>query len=248
MIRAILVDDEPKSIKTVQKLLAKHCPEVELLATAEDVPTAYELLLTHKPDLVFLDVEMPKQDGFSLLEKFDHPPFDVIFITGYDRYALKAIKYAALDYLIKPVMPAELQEALQRRQARIDQQQSSHEQVKQLLENLKSNEPRKLAIPDQKGISFVAVADLVHLEADGNYTRIYLCDAQRIVSTRTLKELEALLPEKQFFRVHHSHLINLSHVKRFEKEDGGYLLMQNGQQVEVSRRRKSELLERLSES
>jgi len=242
MIKAIIIDDEVHCVDTLSILLDDFCPEVEVMEKCMSAKKGLEAIERHKPELVFLDIEMPIMNGFELLEQFKQIPFSVVFTTSYDQYAIKAIRFAAFDYLLKPVDIEELKAAV----AKI--QDVKQTQVKKQVELLRQNmqQPQlqlhKLAIPALEGLFFYDINEVVHLEANSNYTNIYFSNKTKIVASKTLKEFEELLPEEFFFRTHHSHIINLNYIKRYIKGDGGQIEMQNGNYVDVSRRKKDEFL------
>lgn len=242
MLTAIIIDDEQKGRIALKQKLADYCANVQLIGEAESGEEGIKLIEKHQPDIVFLDIEMPRMDGFEMLQKLTEKNFHIIFTTAYDHYAIKAIKYAAFDYLLKPIDIEELQAAV----LKVDAKQDS--QVKTQIELLRQGmqQPRrqlnKLAIPTLEGLLFYDISDIVHLEANSNYTNIYLLNKTKIIASKTLKEFEELLPEDIFFRTHHSYLINLNFIVRYIKGDGGQIELQNGSYVEVSRRKKEEFL------
>lgn len=217
MIRAIIVDDERKASETLKRLLADHCSNVEILATANSAETAFEAINKYEPQLVFLDVEMPGGNGFDLLERFDKINFDVIFTTAYGHYAVKAIKFSALYYLLKPIDLEELKTAVEQVEQKELNRALMDDRVSALLSNLQGSTLQKVGIPDTEGVTFIDVNDICRCQADRNYTHIMLSNGTKIVSTRTLKEYESLFSNHHFFRVHHSHLINMKYVKRYVK-------------------------------
>ena len=242
MLTAVIIDDETKGRIALRQKLADYCPEVKLVAEAGSGEEGLALIETHQPDIVFLDIEMPSMTGFEMLQHIKSKNFHLIFTTAYDQYAIKAIKYAAFDYLLKPVDIDELKLAISNlKEASIPQ---TTKQVALLNENI--NHPQrklhKLAIPSSEGLSFYDINDIVRLEASSNYTNIFLTDKTKILASKTLKEFEELLPEDVFFRPHYSHLINLNYIKRYLKTDGGVIEMQNGDQVDISRRNKEAFL------
>ncbi|MES2762303.1 MAG: LytTR family DNA-binding domain-containing protein [Bacteroidota bacterium] len=247
MIRAIIVDDEEKGRFTLRNLVAKNCPSLELVDLCDSVEMAIASILKHQPDLVFLDIEMPFQNGFALLEKFQKPNFDVIFITAYDHYAIKAIKYSALDYLLKPVDTEELKEAVIKIEQKKKHTASQLPDFELLLSNLKlKGTSAKIAIPTFEGLQMINSTEIIKCTANESYTEIVLAGGKKIMVSRILKEYEDLLSDFNFFRVHNSCLINLAHVNKYIKGDGGYVLMSDGESVEVSRRKKNELLHKLA--
>jgi two-component system LytT family response regulator len=248
MIKAIIVDDELGARESLSKMLEKNCPQVGIVAKAESMKKAYEAINLHQPDLVFLDIEMPNGNAFDLLEKFKEINFNIIFTTAYDHYAIKAIKFSAVDYILKPIDPEELVQAVKRLDNRLGQKQNTLDsQFKTLLSNVRpETKLKKVGIPDGDGLVFVNLSDIVRCDSDGNYTYFILTTGKRIIASRTLGEYEQMFGDDNFFRVHRSHLINLEHVKKYIKGEGGYVVMSDNSQVEVSRRNKNDFLERLS--
>lgn len=244
-IRTIIVDDEQHCIDALQTMLTKKCPDVAVLAGVKSVQEARAVIDELRPDLVFLDVEMPHQNGFELLKQYDRIPFDVIFTTAYEQYALKAIKFNALDYLLKPFSVQELQEALrkfaERRQHRPEPGMAPLEMFLQNMKTLQQTN-KKIALPTINGLVFMPVQQIVRCESTGNYTRIFFTDRKQLLVSKPLKEFEELLTDVDFFRVHNSHLINLQQMDSYIQGEGGFALMSDGAQVEVSRRRKAEFL------
>ncbi|MBL7726772.1 MAG: response regulator transcription factor [Dinghuibacter sp.] len=247
MIRAIIIDDEQFCIEVLEELLKEHCPLVQVIGTAQSGEDGLALLQQHEPDLIFLDIEMPRMSGFDFLEKLLPVHFDVIFTTAYDNYAIRAFKYSAMDYLLKPIDAADLKQA-------IEKYRSPHNknnfpvQLSLLKENIRLDNPaqiRRLAIATLEGIIMQPVKDIYYCEASSSYTILHLAKNARIVSAKTLKEYEELLEHHGFFRVHHSHLVNLDYVEKYIKGDGGYLILSNGTQIPVSRSRKEALVYRL---
>ena len=244
--KTIIVDDEKGGRESLKKLLERHCPEIEVIATAANINVAREKITALQPDLVFLDIEMPGGSGFDLLEQLSDKSFSVIFITAYDQFAIKAIRFSAIDYLLKPVDPEELKNAVSafvlKHKAK---DESIDDRIKVLMENMQpGNSNKKIALPEQDGLVFVYIKDIIRCYSEGSYTRIILKDKKILVS-RTIGELDELLTgsDERFFRVHRSHLINLSHIKRYVKGDGGYAVMDDGSEVEISRRKRNEFIE-----
>lgn len=245
-MKCLVVDDEPKAREVLISLLDEYCPNIEVLGQASSVEQAVNFVKLQSVDLVFLDIEMPGGSGFDFLNQLDHIDFEVIFTTAYDQYAIKAIKFSAVDYLLKPVDPNELTKAVSKAEERVTQAQAmSYNEFQALLENIKPKNKRKIAIAEGKGMVILSIDQIIRCEADKNYTNIYLKNGEHILSSKNLKEYEEMLKEEAFFRVHQSHLINLNYVEKITKEDGAYLILKDGSQVEVSRRRKSELMNRL---
>lgn len=242
MVTTIIIDDEEKGRLALRKKLQSYCPSVTILAEAGDGLEAIAAIKEHHPQLIFLDIEMPRMSGFDMLNAIKEKDFHVIFTTAYDQYAIKAIKYAAFDYLLKPIDIEELQTAIRQVEEKVNIQTSS--QAELLKENL--HHPKKLlnrlAIPTLDGLLFFDISDIIHLEANSNYTNIFFTNKTKVVASKTLKEFEELLPTTIFFRIHHSYIVNLNYVKRYIRGDGGQIELQNGMYVDVSRRKKEEFL------
>jgi two-component system, LytTR family, response regulator len=246
-LKAVIVDDEKGARESLHNLVQKFCPQIEVSAKAENIEDAYTKIVTHNPELVFLDIEMPNGNGFDLLKKFSELKFDIIFTTAYDHYAIKAIKYSAIDYLLKPIDIDDLKNSVLRVLQKRENKALQNEQILSLLNNIKPDQKeKKVALPEGDGLTFVNIKDIVRCESDGNYTTIILQENKRIVTSRTLGEYEELFANEGFFRIHRSHLIQLNHLKKYIKGEGGYAIMSDGSQVEVSRRKKTEFLEKLS--
>ncbi|MCE3280068.1 MAG: response regulator transcription factor [Bacteroidetes bacterium] len=245
--KAIIVDDELGARESLSKMLEKYCKNIEVVAKADNMMNAFIEITNHKPDLVFLDIEMPNGNAFDLLERFKEINFNIIFVTAYDHYAIKAIKFSAIDYILKPVDPEELVNAVSRFESQHENKQSLDKKFKTLLSNVKpENKLKKVGIPDGDGLIFINLADIIRCDSDGNYTYFILTSGKKIIVSRTLGEYEQMFMDDNFFRVHRSHLINLEHVKKYIKGEGGYVIMSDNSQVEVSRRNKNEFLEKLS--
>jgi two-component system LytT family response regulator len=243
MIKAIIIDDEAHCIDTLSMRLKEYCPEVEILATCRSAVEGIETISQTSPDVVFLDIEMPTMNGFQMIEKIKGISFSVIFTTSFDQYALKAIRYSALDYLLKPIDPKELITAVHKIQSRTKQPQP--EQFDMLFEKLehKGGAFQKIAIPTIEGFELFNSASIIYCEADDNYTRFYLKDKRKITATRAFKDVEEQLLEfAHFARVHHSFIVNMNEVSRYVRGEGGYLVMSDGSTVNVSRSRKDTLL------
>lgn len=248
MISIIIVDDVKKSRDTLEKMLLNYCPDSEILGKAGSAKQAYSLICDKQPQLVLLDIEMPNGTGFDLLEMFEDINFEVIFTTAFDQYALKAIKFCALDYLLKPIDIKELIQSIHKASLRINEHSKKDSNYSHLLTNLKhKNSPtNKLALPTQEGLVFIIVNDIIRCEAEGNYTSIFFKDGTRLLTTRKIKGFQELLSEHDFFRIHRSHLVNLNCIEKYYKGDGGYVLMIDGSTIDVARRKKEDFLERLS--
>jgi two-component system LytT family response regulator len=245
MINAMIVDDEPYCVEALQILLGRYCPQVKVVGAYHSGAQALENIREEHPQLLFLDIEMPRMNGFELLEKVKDLDFELIFTTSYDQYAIKAIRHSALDYLLKPVDREELQLSIRKVEQRM--KAPLPQQIDMLFQRLQSPQYlfNKIAIPTMEGLQLVAVDDIIYCLSDSNYTVLTLKDKQKVVASRTLKEIEELLEDHPFLRVHHSHLINLNEVRKYVKGEGGYLVMSDGAAINVSRSRKEGLLKRL---
>ena len=239
-MRCIIIDDELHCIKTLTDLLETNFPEVKILATCSDSTQAQELILHHKPRFIFLDIEMPFINGFDLLSKFEHLNFDVIFTTAYDSYAIKAIKFSALDYLLKPVSKDELAFAIEKIYKKLSSITKEQIQIASAVKNKELSDT--IALPTLEGLTFTSVNDIVYCSADSNYTRMHMQDNSEILLSKTLGDVDELLNGYQFFRIHHSSLINLKRVKKYIRGDGGEVLMSNGKSLMVARTRKTDFL------
>ena len=246
MIKAILVDDEVHCLDTLSMLLSDYCPEVAVADRCMSGKKALESIEKIKPSLVFLDIEMPSMNGFEFLEQFKTIPFSVIFTTSYDQYAIKAIRFSALDYLLKPIDPKELVAAVHKVQ--VQNHPPTSEQFRMLMDHIQHKESSfaKIAVPTAEGFELIPADDIVRCEADDNYTHLYLKNKSRIIACRTLKEIEEQFQDfSSFVRVHHSYLVNLNEVTKYVRGEGGYLVMNDGSTVNVSRSRKDLLLKKL---
>jgi len=241
-LTALIVDDELQSRSLIKKLVQDNFPDL-ITDEAETVNAAKEKITQLRPDLVFLDVHMRGETGFDLLDNLGKITFGVIFTTAHSEFAIKAFRYSALDYLMKPIDTDEFKSAMEKALGRIKNEQSSADQV-EFLKELRSNQktPDKLTIPTTEGLLFVNIKDVLYCHAVGNYTEFRLVDRQKIVSSYTLGYYDELLVGQKFFRVHRSYLINLSHIKMYKRGDGGSLIMNDGQEIEISRNHKEAFL------
>jgi len=242
-VRIIIVDDEKRIRISLINVLKIHYPNAIVVAEADDVKSAIEAIKTHQPDIVLLDIKLPDGTGFDIFTHLSPQSFNVIFITAFDQYAVQAFKFCALDYLLKPVVPQELVDALMRAEQKIFQDNIA-EKLKVFLNNTNTNsiDTKKIVINCKDKIEVVGVTQIIRCEADGNYTKFFLIKGKTILVSRQLKEFEEMLSSYGFFRSHHSHLINLMHVERLEKRDGRILVMKDGSCVLVSSRKYTDLI------
>jgi two-component system LytT family response regulator len=246
-IRAILIDDELNSLKNLRQKLEEFCKPVQVVAMAQKPEEALFLIRHHKPDLLFLDIEMPKMSGFEILEELGDYEAEIIFITAYNQYAIDAIRISAFDYLVKPVAIDDLQKAVNR--LMLSRAGKTRERLHVLKDGL--GEPRsqdnKIAVPTNDGLEFVMISDITRIESVSYYSKLFLVSGQVTLVTRLLKDFEELLAPYRFFRVHNSHLVNLRYIRKFSRSEGGQVVMENGDVVDVSRRRREEFLKYLQQ-
>jgi len=245
MIKAIIVDDELNCCEILATLLVRYCPDVKVVATCYSGEDALPVIQQEKPQIVFLDIEMPRMNGFEMLENLPEINFEVIFTTSYDQYAIKAFRFSALDYLLKPIDREELQKAVQKVSQRL--QYPLPQQLEILLQ--KFHQPtssiQKIALPTIEGLQMIPVNSIISCTAESSYTVFSLKSKQKIMVSRTLKEIEEMLEEYSFLRVHHSYLVNLNEINKYIKGEGGYLIMSDNSSIDVSRTRKETLLKKL---
>jgi two-component system, LytTR family, response regulator len=243
MLTAIIIDDESSSRNALKQKLANHCKDIVVIAECENGEDGIKNIEEKKPNIIFLDVEMPRMNGFTMLQQLHNRNFELIFITAYNYYAIKAIKFSALDYLVKPVEVEDLKEAVQR-VVQKRRQVSGNERLELLMQNLvdEKKEQQRLAIPSMEGLQFININDIIYLEAQSNYTIIYLADSHKLTVSKTLKDFEELLPPAIFIRIHHSYIINKNAVEKYIKGEGGQVVMKNNVTLDVSRRKKEEFM------
>lgn len=242
-LTAIIIDDESNSRNALRQKLVTCCPDVLIVRECENGDEGIIAIEDEKPDIVFLDVEMPRMNGFVMLQQLKQRNFELIFTTAYDHYAIQAIRFSALDYLVKPIEIKTLQDAVEKARER-NENKIPNQRIETLLYNLmnEKNQNSRIAIPSQEGLQFVQLNDIIYLEADSNYTSIYLLGGARIVVSKTLKDFEELLLPTIFIRIHHSYIINKNHVRKYLKGEGGQVLMSNGKALDVARRKKDEFM------
>jgi two-component system, LytTR family, response regulator len=252
MFNAVIIDDVENSRLTLADDLKKYCPQIRIVGEAVSVKTGIEIILKKKPDVVFLDIQLEDGLGFEILEKIGDFDFHIIFTTALDAYGIKAIKFSALDYLLKPIDPDELVEAvnkLDKKTQKDNQKDTLRDSIHLLLDNIKDLQPgnKRIALHSADKVHMVQVADIIRCESEGSYTIFHLKNKEQIIVTRNLKEYENMLEEFSFIRVHHSHLINFAYLKEYVKKDGGYAVMTDNTHIPVSFRKRNNLLDKMDE-
>ncbi len=244
-MNAIIIEDQADSRKTLRSLLEKKCPQVTILAEAENVEDGISIIQQYQPELVFLDVHLQNATGFDLLNRLDEIYFKIIFTTAYDNYAIKAFRFSAIDYILKPIDPAELVSAVNKCEQTVFNQINQQASVRALSENVSTDylSSKKIILSTADKIHVLKVTDIVRCEAADTYTLFHLQNGEQIVVTKTLKEYEELLSEFNFLRIHKSHLVNMQYVSSFEKSDGTSLNLSNGSKVPVATRKKDGLMQ-----
>ena len=245
MIRSIIIDDEKNCIDSLAFDLRKNFPQIELIDTCTSPKQGLISIRKQKPDLVFLDVQMPWMNGFEMLEMLDEIDFAIIFTTAYDQFAAKAFRLSAIDYLLKPVDLNDLKEAVKKATDKIDQK-SGKANIDNLLHNINNPEAKqRVAFAGREGYEFIEIPIIVYAQAEGAYTHVFLTNKRKLIISKTLSDIEEMLPANQFQRIHHSTLVNLNHVTHFFKTDGGYIVLDSGEKLVVSKSKKEGLMERM---
>lgn len=243
MYKALIVEDEKHSWEFLRNLIATYCPSLQVVGIANNVDEGVAAIKQYQPDIVFLDIEMQTGTGFDLLQKFPKPDFEVIFTTAYDHYAIKAIKFSAVDYLLKPIDIEELKQSVEKALEK-KQNQTGQVALQMLLKNLQSpkQSEQSITLSTSNGFEFIPLKDIVRIEASGPYSHFFLKGTKKIIVSRHLKEYEMLLSDHGFYRIHNSHIINLDEVKRMAKSDGGYAIMSDDEPIAISPKKKDEFL------
>ena len=245
MIQAIIIDDEQNCIDSLLFDLQKHCKEVNVLETCTNPKQGILSIKKNKPDLVFLDVQMPWMSGFEMLELMDKIDFAIVFTTAFDQFAAKAFRISAIDYLLKPIHINDLKEAIRKASEKI-LKNSGTDNITNFLQNIKKPEVnQRIAVPGREGYEFIEAAKIIYAQAEGSYSHVFLNDKRKIIISKTLSDIEEMLPAEHFQRIHHSTLVNLSHITHFFKTDGGYVVLNSGEKLVVSKSKKDSLMSRL---
>lgn len=246
-LKAVIIDDEASSRNTLRQKLTVHFPEILIIAECEDGEKGIKVIEEYKPDIIFLDVEMPRMNGFTMLQNLKSKDFELIFTTAYGHYAITAIRFSALDYLVKPIEVEELKSAVQRAKEKRSKNLPD-KRIENLLYNIAEEKEisNRIALPSLDGLLFINISDIIYLEAESNYTHLYLQSERKTTVSKTLKDFEELLPSSVFIRIHHSYMINKKMVQRYIKGEGGQVVMSDGKLLDISRRKKEEFIRAIS--
>ncbi len=244
MLKAVIIDDEPDNVKLLALQLKMYCPQVQVVAECTESEVGYLKIKELQPDLVFLDIEMPMMNGFQLLEKIGDINFSLVFVTAYDQFAVKAFRFSALDYLLKPIDGKDLKAAVEKAEKRLWPQTQQLNLLKQQLQNGDKILPDKIALPYQNGVTFAEIKNVIFCESDNNYTRIHTVDGNHYMVAKTLGDIQEVLEERNFLRVHRQYLINLNHIKKYVRGEGNYVILSNNQSIPVARNQKDKLIEK----
>lgn len=244
MLKAIIIDDEQDCVKLLSLQLKMYCPQVQVIATCTSSEEGFNKIIELKPTIVFLDIEMPVMNGFQMLEKIGDIHFSLVFVTAYDQFAVKAFRFCALDYLLKPIDGKDLKASVERAE---QQHWPQSQQISLLKQQIKGDGkflPDKIALPYQNGVTFAEIKQVMYCESENNYTRIHTEDGKHYMVAKTLRDIQQILEERNFLRIHRQYLINLDHIKKYVRGEGNYVIMSNNQSIPVARNQKEKLIER----
>ncbi len=245
MLRSIIIDDEPQNAGILQKDLVQHCPSVEVVSVCHSAKEGILAIKKEKPDLVFLDIEMPWMNGFEMLEVLGDIYFSIIFTTAHDEFAARAFRISAVDYLLKPIDSSDLKEAVRKAEKRMDQQ-NGNENIENLLRNFRQPATQqKIALSNKDGYEFAEVNQIIYCQAEGSYTKVFFAGKKHILVSKSLGDIEELLPSSLFLRIHHSTVVNINYITHFVRSDGGYIKLQTGEQLPVSKSKKEAVMNKL---
>ena len=245
-LKAILIDDELPSLQNLEQKIVEFCPDIHIVASTQKPEDAIRLIEQHHPDVIFLDIEMPRMNGFKMLEEISEKDFDIVFTTAYSLYAIDAVRISAFDYLVKPVAVKDLQNCVARLLKNKSKQTT--EKLDVLRQNLSDSRSQndKIIISTNEGVEFIEINQIMRIESSSNYSKIYFKDGKSLLVTKLLKDFEEMLIPYRFYRIHNSHLINLSYIKKYIRGDGGQVIMQNDEVIDVARRKKEDFLKLIS--
>lgn len=244
MLKAIIIDDEPDCVRLLALQLKMYCPQVQVVAECTESEEGLIKIKELQPDMVFLDIEMPVMNGFQLLEKTGPIHFSLVFVTAYDKFAVKAFRFSALDYLLKPIDGKDLKAAVEKAEQRRWPEKQQLSLLKQQLQSDAKTFPDKIALPYQNGVTFAEVKQIIYCESDNNYTRFFMVDGHQHTVAKTLGDIQEVLEERNFLRVHRQYLVNLDHIKKYVRGEGNYLILSNDQHIPVARNQKERLIEK----
>ncbi|HXB09424.1 MAG TPA: LytTR family DNA-binding domain-containing protein [Puia sp.] len=244
-IKAILIDDERSSLENLEQKIREFCPELKIIAAVEQPTEAIFLIRHHKPDVIFLDIEMPHLNGFRMLDELGDYTAEIIFTTAYNHYAIEAIRISAFDYLMKPVAIGDLKETVGRLAKKFSRATQQRLDVLRQSLNKTGSQDQKIAVPTWEGLEFILIKNVIRIESSSNYSRLFFVNGESLLVTKQLKEFEELLLPYRFCRVHNVHLINLNYVKKYVRGEGGSVIMENGDEIDVSRRKKDDFLRQI---
>ena len=249
-MKAVLIDDEKHNIENLRELLGVYCPQVEIAGTAANADEGKRLIMQSQPDIIFLDIQMPQKSGFDLLKELNTYDFEVIFVTAHDQYAIQAMRFAAVDYLLKPIDINDLQAAVDRaiKKQRLKEQNRQLENLIHLLKGQQNKEDQRIALTTLKETRFVKTGEIVRCESSNNYSTFYLQDGEQLLVCRPIYEFEEILKDYGFIRCHQSHLVSKKFIKSWKKEYGDFLLLMNGNEVPISRNKKEAVKKALETS
>jgi two-component system LytT family response regulator len=249
MIKAVIIDDEEHARENLKAIIRANFQNVDICGEGDSVDSAVEVIQANNPDLIFLDIDLSDGSAFNVLEELGEVKSHVVFVTAFNEYAVKAFRYNALDYILKPINVEEVEQTIAKFEGLAEKDYVTRDELKAIINNLAtSEEDKKLIIRDQNSVTYARIGDILRCEADSSYSTIYLVDGSKIVSSRTLKEYADILPETLFFRIHQSNLINLKFVMKYAKEDGGFVVMKDGTNITIARRRKEEFFAALEKA
>jgi len=244
-IKTILIDDERSSLENLEQKIREFCPELKILATVEQPKEALPLIRHHKPDVIFLDIEMPHLNGFRMLDELGDYSSEIVFTTAYNHYAVEAIRISAFDYLMKPVSIVDLKATVSRLSTQLAKATQQRLDVLRQSLNKAASPDQKIAVPTWEGLEFILIRNVVRIESSSNYSRLFFVNGESLLVTKQLKEFEEMLTPYRFCRVHNIHLINLQYVKKYIRGEGGSVIMENGDEIDVSRRKKDDFLRQI---
>lgn len=247
MLKTIIIDDERDAVEAVESVVNEFCPQLEIIGKFQSPIDAIPFIIKHIPELLLLDIEMPHMNGFELLDQIPNRQFEVIFITAYDEYAVRAFKASAIDYILKPITITDIVQATNKVIEKLEKEKDFEKRYTQLLDHLKNIQPNRIQIPTSNGTIYINAKEIIYIEADGSYSKIYMQDNTINHVSKNLKELSEILTESCFFRAHKSYLINIEKIKKYTINIGGEIVMSDGSKISLARRKKEDFLKLISQ-